>query len=305
MKIYLATVRILNWLLVVTLSIIGMLWFAGSVSIPPHFAPGRDAAPAESPAQPAPAVQPAQPAATVPPPVQPAATVPPPVQPSAPATPAAVAVPAAAPAQQQAQAPVPDQPAGQVPTVVQGGQEPDGAAADVGGAGARQPKPTLKNAKRTALITALVMLGLNIGSVVVKLRGSSRARYLIFEKEGAGSLKIAVDAIEDTLMKCAAQIPEIQYSDIRMVLEKGGKMPRRAIAHCIFTDVPNLFVVQDNVRQILTSRYQEIFPNETLMFDIVVDRLKAEHEPERRKKTDEETRFRGDEFFGPKYPVQR
>ena len=274
MKIYLAAVRILNWLIVVTLSIVGMLWFAGSVSIPPHFAPGDSKEAAVQPEEP-PAAEPT---------IAPAADTP----------------------QQQAPPPAADQPAAQPVPVLQEAQEPEEPVAESGKEAAEHPKPTLENAKRTAFITALVMIGLNIGSVVVKLRGSTRVRYLIFEKEGAGSLKIAVDAIEDTLMKCAAQIPEIQYSDIRMVLEKGGKMPRRAITHCIFTDVPNLFVVQDNVRQILTSRYQEIFPNETLVFDIVVDRLKAEHEPpDRRKKVEEETRFRGEEFFGPKYPVQR
>ena len=294
MKIYLAAVRILNWLVVVTLSILGILWFAGSVSIPSHFAPARVAAPASVPAQPAPAVQPGAPETTAP-------ATPPPAESAVPPPPPA---PATEPAQQQATPAATDQTTSEG-SAEQGVLRPDEALANAGESVADEPKPTLKNAQRTALTAALIMLGLNIGSVIVKFRGSTRARYLIFEKEGAGSLKIAVDAIEDTLMKCAAQIPEIQYSDIRMVLEKGGKMPRRAIAQCIFTDVPTLFVVQDNVRQILTSRYQEIFPNETLMFDIVVDRLKAENEPEHRKKADEDTRFRGDEFFGPKYPVQR
>ena len=321
MKIYLATVRVLNWLVVVTISVCAILWWSGTLTIPQRFAgpdladeaagaaPAAPAQPAISTAQPAPPANGAPP--TAPPPAQPGAITVTPGQtqqgavtltitatPQPPPAPAA-----AAPGQPQPAAPSTPPQLAAVPAVSQ-------PAAAVQPPPAQQTPPhaglTVENAKRTALIVGILMLALNVAATIVRLRGSAHPRYLVFEKEGSGSLKIAVDAIEDTLMKCAAEIPEIQYADIRMVLEKGGKMPRRAIAHCIFTDVPNLFVVQDNVRQILTARYQEIFPNETLVFEIVVDRLKSEHEPQSRtKKTEDETRFRGEEYFGPKYPVER
>ena len=158
-------------------------------------------------------------------------------------------------------------------------------------------------ARRAAVAGAALLLVLNLAGALVRIRNKSRRRYLVFEKEGMGSLEVAVDAIEETLMKCSSSIPEVQYVDIQMVIEKGGKMSNRAVVHCIFTDVPNLFAVQENVRQILTARYHEIFPGEAINFDIVVDRLKSGHEPHRRKEP-KEAKLR-EEPFGPRYPVER
>ena len=160
-----------------------------------------------------------------------------------------------------------------------------------------------QGARRAAMLAAGAVLLLNLAGMLMRLREKSRRRYLVFEKEGMGSLEVAVDAIEETLMKCSSAIPEVQYVDIQMVLEKGGKMSHHAVVHCIFTDVPNLFAVQENVRQILTARYQEIFPGEDINFDIVVDRLKSGHEPHRRKEP-KESKHR-EEPFGPRYPVER
>jgi len=168
---------------------------------------------------------------------------------------------------------------------------------------------TLREAQTIALAAGILMLVLNFFGIVCRLRGTSRPQYLIFEKEGSGSLKVAVDAIEDTLTKCASGIPEVQEANIEMILDKGGKMPRKSIVHCIFTDVPNIFAIQENVRQLLTTRYQEIFPSEDLDFEIIVDRLKGEQMKRHRKVHDEDTHHAEDapaedKPFGPKYPVE-
>jgi len=223
MKAYIATVRALNWLIVVAISIAAILWFAGA--IPDDFLP------------PATTGQPEN-------------------------------------------------------------QQPEGDQARA---------LTLKEVQIIAFTAGVIMLALNLLGITLRARGAARPHYLIFEKEGAGSLKVAVDAIEDTLTKCAADIPEVREAGIEMVLEKGGKMPRSAVAHCIFSDVPNLFAVQENVRQSLTNRYQEIFPNEELNFEIVVDRLRSEPRKHHRKRDDEDTQQGGEEAegkpFGLKYPV--
>jgi len=167
----------------------------------------------------------------------------------------------------------------------------------------------LRNIQTAAFVVGIVMLALNAIAVLVRIRGTTRPQYLIFEKEGAGSLKIALDAIEETLDKCATTVPEVNDARVKVVLEKGGKMPRRAVAHCVFADVPNLFAVQESLRQLLTGRYQEIFPGEELLFEIVVDRLRPEHERGRRKRSDEDTELgreeAGDKPFGPRYPIER
>lgn len=168
---------------------------------------------------------------------------------------------------------------------------------------------TLREARQIALAAGVLMLALNFLGIIFRLRGSSRPQYLIFEKEGAGSLKVAVDAIEDTLTKCASGIPEVREVKIEMILDKGGKMPRKSIVHCIFSDAPNLFAVQENVRQLLTARYQEIFPSEELNFEIIVDRLKGEPSRRHRKVHDDDTHHAAEEAteekpFGPKYPVE-
>jgi len=168
--------------------------------------------------------------------------------------------------------------------------------------------PIIDQVRQYAFVGGVVVLALNFLGIIARLRGAVSPHYLIFEKEGAGSLKVAVDAIEDTLTKSVMNIPEVQEAKIEMVLEKGGKMPRRATAHCIFTDVPNLFAVQENVRQTLTSRYQEIFPSEDLQFEIIVDRLKTEEPPRPRKKPGGGSKPAAEEGgeqspFGPKYPV--
>ena len=221
MKAYIATVRALNWLAIVAVSIAAILWFAGVI-------PADFLAPGEQP-------------------------------------------------EEQA-------------------------------AGEQAGALTFKQIQTIAFAGGVTILALNLVGMVLRARNAVRPHYLIFEKEGAGSLKVAVDAIEDTLTKCAASIPEVQEAGIEIVLEKGGKMPRSAIAHCIFTDAPNLFAVQENVRQLLTSRYQEIFPSEDLNFEIVVDRLKPEPGKHHRKKPDEDTQHGDEEAedkpFGLKYPVE-
>ena len=168
---------------------------------------------------------------------------------------------------------------------------------------------TLREAQQIALAAGVLMLALNLLGIIFRLRGSSRPQYLIFEKEGAGSLRVAVDAIEDTLTKCASGIPEVREVKIEMILDKGGKMPRKSIVHCIFSDAPNLFAVQENVRQLLAARYQEIFPSEDLNFEIIVDRLKGEPARRQRKVHDDDTHHAEDQAtedkpFGPKYPVE-
>ena len=241
MRAYVAIVGVLNWLVVIALSIAAILWYAGT--IPSDFLP---------PAQ------------------------------------------AARPEAKETEAEETE------------AQDPE--------AGAEKPAPaaeafTLENAQTIALAGGVALLALNLLAIALRLRGPTRPHYLIFEKEGAGSLKVAVDAIEDTLTKCASGIPEVQEAKIHIVLDKGGKMPRQAIAHCIFVDAPNLFAVQENVRHLLTSRYQEIFPNEELNFEIVVDRLKSERGQDESKKHDDDTQHGAEELeekpFGPKYPVEQ
>ena len=168
----------------------------------------------------------------------------------------------------------------------------------------------LQDAKVIAFIAGVVLITLNLIALLVRLRTGGRPHYLIFEKEGAGSLRVAIDAIEETLTKSAVDVPEVTDARIQMILEKGGKMPRKATVHCVFTDVPNIFAIQESVRQLLTQRYQEIFPGEEVNFEIIVDRLKGELPPARRKKPDEHsqrpknTEEAGQEPFGPKYPIE-
>jgi len=183
-------------------------------------------------------------------------------------------------------------------------------APEVGQAPAGSQTQTIDDVREYAFFGGVILLALNFLGLIARLRGTVSPHYLIFEKEGAGSLKVAVDAIEDTLTKSTMSIPEVQEAKIEMILDKGGKMPRRATAHCIFSDVPNLFAVQENVRQILTGRYQEIFPNEDLQFEIIVDRLKGQEPPRQRKKPSAPGKPEGEQAgnqagFGPKYPVEK
>jgi len=145
---------------------------------------------------------------------------------------------------------------------------------------------------------------LNVLWLVFSVRSSRSVTYLIFEKEGSGSLKVSVDAVENMLTKTAKAIPEVNDAHVMLKLVKGGKMPKEAIAHCVFTDVPNLFAVQDSVRQTMANRYQDVFPGEELQIEIIVDHLRPEvkesREQKKKKKRDE-----GEEspFPGPRYPV--
>ena len=243
MKVYIAIVRALNWLVVVAISVAAILWYAGT--IPADFLPPAEAEQAVD-----------------------------------------------EPAEGDAEA------AGQV-------DAPEDEPGDAGLA----MTITFTEAQQIALAAGVLMLALNFLGIIFRLRGSSRPQYLIFEKEGAGSLRVAVDAIEDTLTKCASGIPEVREVKIEMILDKGGKMPRKSIVHCIFSDAPNLFAVQENVRQLLTGRYQEIFPSEDLNFEIIVDRLKGEPTKRHRKVHDDDTHHAEEEAteekpFGPKYPVE-
>jgi hypothetical protein len=152
-------------------------------------------------------------------------------------------------------------------------------------------------------IGGLILLLLNLLLAILRILSTRTVTYLIFEKEGAGSLKVSVDAIEEVLTKCALAVPEITRATVKLQLEKGGKMPTRATAHCVFIDVPNLFAAQDSARQTISSRYQDIFPGEQLQIEVVVDRFQSESarpKPPRKKRGEEE---KEEDFGGPRYPI--
>ncbi len=98
-------------------------------------------------------------------------------------------------------------------------------------------------------------------------------------------------------------MPEIVSASIELKLEKGGRMPGHALAHCVLTDVRNIFGVQESARQAVSARYQDIFPNEQLQIEIIVERLQSEapakHKVSKKKKEPDDG-----SFTGPRYPIK-
>ena len=157
----------------------------------------------------------------------------------------------------------------------------------------------------SAVVGGFLLLFFNILFLVLRVRFSKSITYLVFEKEGSGSLKVSIDAIENMLTQCATGMPEVRHAKVKLKLEKGGKMPKYAIANCVFNDVPNLFAVQDNTRQSMSDRYQDVFPGEDLQIEIIVDHLQPEQtepEPKKKKKKYQDAQGEGD-FPGPRYPI--
>ena len=139
--------------------------------------------------------------------------------------------------------------------------------------------------------------------LVLRIITSRSITYLIFEKEGAGSLKVSVDAIEEAIDKAVMSMPEVVSTRTRLILDKGGRMPGQAIAHCVFNDVRNIFGVQESARQTIAARYQDIFPGEQLQIEIIVDRLlpeEAGHARKKKGKADDDSIF-----TGPRYPIEQ
>ena len=71
-------------------------------------------------------------------------------------------------------------------------------------------------------VGGLILLLLNLLLAILRILSTRTVTYLIFEKEGAGSLKVSVDAIEEVLTKCALAVPEITRATVKLQLEKGG-----------------------------------------------------------------------------------
>lgn len=148
-----------------------------------------------------------------------------------------------------------------------------------------------------------LILFIDILWLFLRILTSRSVTYLIFEKEGTGSLKVSVDAIEDALTRSIISMPEIVSATIELKLEKGGRMPGHAVAHCVLTDVRNIFGVQESARQAVSTRYQDIFPNEQLQIEIIVERLQSEA-PAKHKVSKKKKKPDDGSFTGPKYPIK-
>jgi len=152
-------------------------------------------------------------------------------------------------------------------------------------------------------IAAVLIFVLEILFLLGQARGTRRQIYLHFQPdEEAAPVKVSVAAIEEALTRTAVSQPELYDGRVRVVLEKSGALPSRAEVHCVFWDVPDIFAVQDTTRAALEARYQEIFPNQDLKFEIFVDRLRPKKEAAERG-PDEPTNGIEAPFTGPRYPV--
>jgi len=154
-----------------------------------------------------------------------------------------------------------------------------------------------------AIGAGALVLFFDILWLFLRILTSRTVTYLIFEKEGTGSLKVSVDAIEDALTRSIISMPEIVSASIELKLEKGGRMPGHAVAHCVLTDVRNIFGVQESARQAVSARYQDIFPNEQLQIEIIVERLQSEVPPKHKVSKKKKTPDAGS-FSGPRYPIK-